>query len=305
MKRPGTTKTTSGSGPGAASVPPTATTTTSPTTLFSLPSLSFFSSSHARSRLETTPAGPATTGGVATFANGATFGDPFSFQPKPDDDFTSYTPTHQRQEQERYERPRQHRYQQPQSPSTFKGLRRRANSSYSLRDRNGARVALGIDTYGIAAHGGPSNLQTAIIDNGRPPALPEFALSSAAKLSRDPDVLASYSPIAKSSLEVARNYFQNNSSSARMLSRTGSTPMNGFPVAGGMMAPPPLSGGPHGEYNIMYQHVQEVANKRISTLEYLRKAYVLWFLLSLSKHNHTPPPKYTLQHHWFNRDKTY
>ncbi|KUI74256.1 hypothetical protein VM1G_09795 [Cytospora mali] len=272
-----------GSGPGAANVPPTPTTTTTTTTLFNFSSLSIFSSSNSRSRFDATYAAPATTGGVATFANGATFGDPFQSER----DNSTFSPSYKRtqQQQEQAEQAEQEQRQQPQpqqqqqqSPSSFKGLRRRANSSYSLRERNGVGNALGIDTYEPSQYGGRSNIESVVIDSGQPPALPDFALSSAAKLSRDTDVFSPQLSTAKSSLDTARGYFQ--SPNVRMLSRTGTTPVNGFPAAGGMMAPPPPSGGPQGESNLVYQHIQEMANKRISTLEYLRKAHegrVYWF----------------------------
>ena len=274
-----------GSGPGAAGVqgvPPT------PTTLFNLSSLSFFSSSQARSRLDPSSSGPATTGGVATFANGATFGDPFSFDRS---NYNSHTPTQQPdlpplpptppQQPQTPQRLRQRQHQQQQyhhlqSPASFRGLRRRANSSFSLRDGKGAGAPSGIDTYEYA-HGGRPDIQTAVIDNGQPPALPDFALSSAAKLSRDTDGPSSRSTTAKSSLDIARGYFH--TPNPKMLSRTGTTPVNGFPAAaGGMPVPLPpsggLSGGMHSESNIVFHHIQELANKRISTLEYLRKACV-------------------------------
>lgn len=188
-------------------------------------------------------------------------------------------------------------------PASFKGLRRRANSSYSLRDRHGAAAVLGIDTHGSAQHGGGLGLglgggggggrtiaETVVIDNGQPPALPDFALPSAAKLSSSRDNADGFTPrtsTAKSSFDTARSYFQPSSSSsnnnnAKMLSRTGTAgaTVTGFPTTVGMMAPPQPSAGPSGEYNMMHQHIQELANKRISTLEYLRKAHegrVYWF----------------------------
>ncbi|KAI6370441.1 hypothetical protein MCOR25_004178 [Pyricularia grisea] len=61
---------------------------------------------------------------------------------------------------------------------------------------------------------------------------------------------------------------------SKMLSRT--TTNNG-----GQMAPPPgPTSGQTDSYSMVYQHIQETANKRISTLDYLRKAHegrVYWF----------------------------
>lgn len=67
-----------------------------------------------------------------------------------------------------------------------------------------------------------------------------------------------------------------------MLNRSGTTPASGFPSAGAGMMPPPTTAGMQGEASMVYQHIQEMANKRISTLEYLRKACVLTRVLSLT-----------------------
>ncbi|ROV99565.1 hypothetical protein VPNG_07703 [Cytospora leucostoma] len=252
-------------GPGAAStgVPP------NPATLANLSSLGFLSSTHLRSRPDPGKGGPATTGGVATFANGATFGDPF--QTEGDNSSTIYK-TSSRQS-------RREQHQKQQSPTGFRGLRRRANSTYSLRDRNGVDLnTLGIDTYDIAQNGASSNRESVVIDNGQPPALPEFALTSAAKHSRDADVFASQPSTAKSSLDAARGYLH--APNTKMMARSGSTPLNGFSTAGVMIVPTPPGAVSQGESKMLYQHIQEMANKRISTLEYLRKAHegrVYWF----------------------------
>ncbi|KAK3901468.1 hypothetical protein C8A05DRAFT_34843 [Staphylotrichum tortipilum] len=72
------------------------------------------------------------------------------------------------------------------------------------------------------------------------------------------------------------------SSSSKMLSRGAVTPLSGYQVgmaSGGSM----LSGaglGPQSELTAVHQHIQETASKRISTLEYLRKAHegrIYWF----------------------------
>lgn len=59
----------------------------------------------------------------------------------------------------------------------------------------------------------------------------------------------------------------------KMLSRGAATPISGYNASGsGSM----LSGGgmgqQGGELNVVHQHIQETASKRISTLDYLRKA---------------------------------
>ena len=126
-------------------------------------------------------------------------------------------------------------------------LRRRASSISS--------------TNGPASHSGgrPSlylNTDTSIPP---PPALPDFVLTAAAaKLSREAEVLAS--PASVESFN-------------KMLTRTATTPV----ISGshGTLAPPPtLTSVSQNEASIVHQHIHEIANKRISTLDYLRKAYV-------------------------------
>ncbi|RBR12909.1 uncharacterized protein FIESC28_08400 [Fusarium coffeatum] len=107
-----------------------------------------------------------------------------------------------------------------------------------------------------------------VTDATAPPALPEYALSAAAKVARPSDSEASQT------------------TPTDMLSRsaTGSTTLHGVPST-------PLGFMPNGavgtagmwqqnEASIMYHHVTELANKRIATLEYLRKAHegrIYWF----------------------------
>ncbi|KAJ9156510.1 WD domain-containing protein [Pleurostoma richardsiae] len=125
------------------------------------------------------------------------------------------------------------------SPS--KSGKRRANSSSSAT--NGIGIAI-------------------VTDDAVPPALPDFALAAAAKLSRETEALQS----------PASDY-----SFSRMLSRTAPTPTNGYSASA--LAPPPTVGG-QTESSIVYQHIHEMASKRISTLDYLRKTHegrVYWF----------------------------
>lgn len=165
---------------------------------------------------------------------------------------------------------------------------------------------MGIDTYDIAQNGGRSNRESVVIDNGQPPALPEFALTSAAKNPRDADAFASQPSTAKSSLDAARGYLQ--APNAKMMARSGSTPLNGFSTAGVMIVPTPPGAVSQGESKMLYQHIQEMANKRISTLEYLRKACVLEQPLSPSPYNsrqvekHSANPLYSHEGrvYWFN-----
>lgn len=90
------------------------------------------------------------------------------------------------------------------------------------------------------------------------PPLPDIALATAAKLSRETETIVQ-SPTSAESF------------SYKMLSRGAPTPINGYPVqlasSAGMN-----SLGATSELSVVHQHIQETANKRISTLDYLRKA---------------------------------
>lgn len=95
------------------------------------------------------------------------------------------------------------------------------------------------------------------------PPLPDFAI--AAKLSREIDG-AVPSPSSVDSF-------------SRMLSRTNPAPVNGY--ASSQLAPASAAAaavgasaagvGGHNESSMVHQHIQEMANKRIKTLDYLRK----------------------------------
>lgn len=253
-------------GPGAANVPPT------PTGF----NFSFFTSPNAatsaantnnpvsssRPRPGTSSGAPPISAGIGGFANSITTnGDPFQAQAPLAPPGPNLLRKNSLRGKQSFDNLVSHSSQQ-QSQSIFRGLRRRANSSSSLRDRDGVGAALGV----VATGQNP-----VVTSRGNPPALPDFALSAAAKTSRETDVFASPNSAAKSSMDISGGYIQ--TSNSRMLSRSGTTPVNGFPSGGGMM-PPPSAGGMQNESNMVHQHIQEMANKRISTLEYLRKAYV-------------------------------
>jgi len=107
------------------------------------------------------------------------------------------------------------------------------------------------------ANNGPGGALRIVTDNTAPPALPDFALADAAKVSRDTDALQSPSSA---------------DSFSRMLSRTAPTPVNGY-AANSQLAPPAVvTSAQPSESSLVHQHIQEIANKRISTLDYLRKA---------------------------------
>lgn len=261
-----------GPGPGAANVPPT------PTGF----NFSFFNSPNAassaaaattnnaasssRPRPGTSSGAPPISAGIGGFTSTSTTtngGDPFQAQPSLAAPGPNLLRKNSLRGKQSFDNLVSHSSQQ-QSQSIFRGLRRRANSSSSLRDRDGVGAALGV----VVASG---QKQPVVANRGNPPALPDFALSAAARTSRDTDVFASPNSAPKSSMDISGGYIQ--TSNSRMLSRSGTTPVNGFPSAGGMM-PPPSAGGMQNESNMVHQHIHEMANKRISTLEYLRKAYV-------------------------------
>jgi hypothetical protein len=134
----------------------------------------------------------------------------------------------------------------------------RRSSSFSSPSKGKRRTS-----SSAAANGGQF-----VTDDARPPALPDFALATYAKLAKENEV-AVQSPASVDSW-------------SKMLSRTAPSAATGYGnnmagVAPTSFAPqqPGLPGAslPQ-ESTIIYQHVQEIANKRISTLDYLRKAYV-------------------------------
>lgn len=162
----------------------------------------------------------------------------------------------------------------PPPVSRFRSFRRRrANSSTNLRGDFGATPGIG----GLLQQQ-PQQQQITPprFDTGNPPAVPpEYVLSSSA-------------PKQSNSSSSSGSRDQNNTSprlwprttsasmdSARMVSRQGTMPPAGSLVAAGgmgMMPPSAMSMGMQTEAVVVHQHIQEMVNKRISTLEYLRKA---------------------------------
>ncbi|KAI1778594.1 hypothetical protein F4818DRAFT_305270 [Hypoxylon cercidicola] len=99
-------------------------------------------------------------------------------------------------------------------------------------------------------------------DAAAPPAIPpDFVLAAPAKLSREVEAVPS--PASTDSF-------------AKMMGRTAPTPTNGYYPSNSATSPPLLQN----EIPSLHHHIHEVANKRISTLDYLRKAHegrVYWF----------------------------
>lgn len=107
-----------------------------------------------------------------------------------------------------------------------------------------------------------------ITDATVPPALPDYALSAAAKITKEPDNIVSPTSV---------------DSFSKMLSRTMSTPSNGLyqtmsGVSGTTInnatttSPQSVAPTLAPETPSLYSHMQDLMNKRISTLDYLRKA---------------------------------
>ncbi|KAI0206101.1 hypothetical protein F4808DRAFT_191835 [Astrocystis sublimbata] len=133
-------------------------------------------------------------------------------------------------------------------PSPSKGKRRASSSAAS------------------AGGGGDEQIVT---DATAPPALPDYALAAAAKISKDADAVVSPTTV---------------DSFSKMISRTMSAPNNALyqTMSGNPTTTSPQSSVPMlpTENASLFNHIQDVANKRISTLDYLRKAHegrIYWF----------------------------
>ncbi|KAH7362591.1 hypothetical protein B0T11DRAFT_85792 [Plectosphaerella cucumerina] len=112
-----------------------------------------------------------------------------------------------------------------------------------------------------SSSGGGANL--IVTDSKIPPALPDFALAAAAKISRETDAVQS--PASADSF-------------SKMLGRTPTGQSNSDRLTP-MTSHPAIYPG-SSEASIVFLQIQDLANKRISTLDYLRKAHearVYWF----------------------------
>ncbi|CAI4215275.1 unnamed protein product [Parascedosporium putredinis] len=106
--------------------------------------------------------------------------------------------------------------------------------------------------------------KTSFSNSAAPPALPDFALAAAAKLSRETEAIA-MTP------GTGDNF-------SRILGRTAPTSA-GFNTGGLTPVPPPGQQW-QGEGAVMHRNMREIARKRMYTLDYLRKAHegqVFWF----------------------------
>ncbi|KYK53959.1 hypothetical protein DCS_05908 [Drechmeria coniospora] len=125
--------------------------------------------------------------------------------------------------------------------------------SPSARRRGSSAASLGSTSpYGV------------VTDATAPPALPEYALPAAAKIQTRADSVTDLRGLRS---PVSPDAYAHTPVLTPTLSRT--TTANAMLLNG-------VSGlGHHGESSAVHQHVADVAHKRISTLDYLRKAFVL------------------------------
>lgn len=94
-----------------------------------------------------------------------------------------------------------------------------------------------------------------VTDSSAPPALPDYALSAAAKVTREGD---------------AATGTGSGDGFPKMLGRTATTSS----FSGGSALNPPSGHMWQGEAAVMHKNMREIARKRIYTLDYIRKAYV-------------------------------
>lgn len=110
-----------------------------------------------------------------------------------------------------------------------------------------------------------SSISTAnafVTDAATPPALPEYALAAAAKV-------APAGGMNIDAVSAATGDLRRLSRSATGSTTYLNTPLSAVPGGSGSSAMWQQT-----ESGMIHQHITEVANKRISTLDYLRKAYV-------------------------------
>ncbi|KAI8950677.1 hypothetical protein F4801DRAFT_333571 [Xylaria longipes] len=124
-----------------------------------------------------------------------------------------------------------------------------------------------------AANGGGGAGGQIITDATAPPALPDYALAAAAKISKDVDAVVSptsvdsFSKMINRSMTASSNGLYQTMSGVSGVLQTNTSPQSSVP-------------GLPTEIPSLYHHIQDVSNKRISTLDYLRKAHegrIYWF----------------------------
>lgn len=154
--------------------------------------------------------------------------------------------------------------QQPEPQPQHKPAKDRRPSFSLSRRPSFARLRRGSTSNGSGgdgAGGGRSGFFV-VTDHSTPPNLPDNAALAAHTAQRD----AGLSP------PLSADSF------SKMLTRTAPSSANGY--APSQLAPPLTGATMQSESSLVYQHIHDMANKRISTLDYLRKAHegrVFWF----------------------------
>ncbi|KAF5227957.1 hypothetical protein FAUST_11435 [Fusarium austroamericanum] len=155
-------------------------------------------------------------------------------------------------------------------PTTREGSLDPLNTNILPKDRKASfsrKASLG------SRRGSSLGTNAYVTDAAAPPALPDYALSAAAKVAPRPsDSEATATPIDLQNQMLSRSA----TGSTTLYGGVPSTPLgfmpNGAVGTSGMWQ--------QNEASIMYHHITELANKRIATLEYLRKAHegrIYWF----------------------------
>ncbi|KAL8418147.1 hypothetical protein RB594_001674 [Gaeumannomyces avenae] len=155
--------------------------------------------------------------------------------------------------------------QQQQQPEPQDKPTKDRRPSFSLSRRPSfARLRRGSTSNGSGgdgAGGGRSGFFV-VTDHSTPPNLPDNAALAAHTAQRDTGLSP---PLSADSF-------------SKMLARTAPSSANGY--APSQLAPPLTSAAMQSESSLVYQHIHDMASKRISTLDYLRKAHegrVFWF----------------------------
>ncbi|GKT44775.1 uncharacterized protein ColSpa_04956 [Colletotrichum spaethianum] len=178
------------------------------------------------------------------------------------------------QQQQQQQQPQPSQTQPPPQPSPFfpPPLQQPSGPNVLVKDRKtsfGRKTSFSSPSKRRAnSSSSAAGGNVVVTDRNVPPALPDFALAAAAKITRDTENIQS--PASADSF-------------TRMLSRTqtGSTSI----APSDRLQPPPVSAThpnmwQSSESVVLHMQMLEMANKRISTLDYLRKAHegrVYWF----------------------------
>ncbi|ESA42693.1 hypothetical protein NCU04290 [Neurospora crassa OR74A] len=191
--------------------------------------------------------------------------------------------------------PRQHKvlHRDPQDPNTQERENRdrqpsfgRKSSLSSLIHRH-RRAASSLSTSGAPGGNGPGSGAAAVTSRSRKPSLQPVGTTTTSHSSFSSNSIPPVPGIALAASRLTDAVRPPPSATtetvnfSRMLSRSTPTPVNGFGPSTTQLAPPAMvAPGPQSELGEVHARIQETANKRISTLDYLRKAHegrIYWF----------------------------